>query len=206
MSAIRYVLAVEATGEIVRTVSCVAEQVAVQAQAGEVLLPSGDATPNTHYVDDGAVVAYTEVQREAKAARPTHPAEWSNTAMAWVDLRDLDAVKADKWTELKAARDVAEFGGFAWDGSTFDSDAISQSRIQGAAQLATLAMLASEGFSIDWTCADNSVRTLSGADMIAVGTAMGTHIGTVHAIGRTLRAAIDAAELVDDLEEITWPD
>lgn len=101
--------------------------------------------------------------------------------MSWVDPRTLAQHQADKWTAIKAARDAIEFGGFTWDGSTFDSDPQSQSRIQGAAQLATLAMIASQAFSVDWTLATNAVRTLTGADMLAVGQAMGVHIMTTHA-------------------------
>jgi len=123
----------------------------------------------------------------------------------WIDERTLDQAKTDQWSKVKAARDAAEFGGFAWDGSTFDSDVVSQSRIQGASQLATLAALASEPFSVDWTLADNTVRTLSGADMLAAGQAMGVHIMTVHETGRTLRAAIEAATTIAEVESIDWP-
>lgn len=117
----------------------------------------------------------------------------------------LEDLKAAKWVEIKSARDAMEFGGFTWNNSTFDSDSMSQSRIQGAAQLATLAMLNSQAFSIAWTLADNTVRTMSGADMIAAGQAMGVHIATAHEIGRTLRDLIEAAASAEDLELVTWP-
>lgn len=117
----------------------------------------------------------------------------------------LQEVRAAKWNEIKQARDAAEFGGFTWDGSRFDSDSESQSRIQGAAQLATLAQLASQTFSVDWTLQDNTVRTLSGADMIAAGTAMGQHIMAVHAIGRVLRAQIEEATTLGEVEAVQWP-
>ncbi len=122
-----------------------------------------------------------------------------------LDLRDMTRRKLDHWRAIKRARDAAEFGGFTWDGSIFDSDEKSQSRIQGAAQLATLAALASQAFSVDWTLADNSVRTLTGAQMLEVGTAMGVHIMTTHATGRSLRDSIEATTTTEALELITWP-
>lgn len=116
-----------------------------------------------------------------------------------------DAYDKDiKWARIKALRDAAEEAGFVWDGSTFDSDKTSQSRIQGAAQLATLAQMTGSPFSIDWTLADNTVRTLTAADMIAVGTAMGVHISTQHAIGRIKRQQIDAATTPEELDAIQW--
>lgn len=131
--------------------------------------------------------------------------QWDTVSKQWVDVRELAVRKADKWTAIKAARDAIEFGGFTWDGSTFDSDPESQSRIQGAAQLATLAMIAGQAFSVDWTLATNAVRTLTGADMLAVGQAMGVHIMTTHATGRALREAIEAAITPEQLESIAWP-
>lgn len=104
-----------------------------------------------------------------------------------------------KWIEIKLARDAAEFGGFTWDGSRFDSDQISQSRIQGAVQLAAMG----PGFEIDWTLADNSARTLDAAAMFAVGAALGQHVNAQHAKGRDLRTRIDAAT-PEEIEAITW--
>ena len=53
--------------------------------------------------------------------------------------------------------------------------------------------------------ADNAVRALTGADMLAVGEAMGVHIMTVHGTGRALRDAIEAATTVAELETLAWP-
>lgn len=116
----------------------------------------------------------------------------------------LDGARVRAWLGLKKARDDAEFGGFDWDGSRFDSDAVSQSRIQGSAQLATLAVLADQPFSVPWTLADNSVRTLDRSDMLAVGQAMGVHIMDVHAHGRHLRDEVVAAPDASAVTEIIW--
>jgi len=141
----------------------------------------------------------------ARPERTYSSDQWDAVSKQWVDVRELAVRKADKWADLKQRRGEEEFGGFTWDGSTFDSDPQSQSRIQGAAQLATLAMIASQAFSVDWTLADNTVRTLTGADMLAVGQQMGVHIMTTHATGRALREAIEAATTPEQLESIVWP-
>lgn len=146
------------------------------------------------YIDNGAFVAFPA------QPSPQHVFDWDSHA--WIDPRSLADLKAEKWVAIKAARNAAEFGGFTWDGSVFDSDLISQSRIQGATQLAGLAPMT---FSLDWTLADNSVRTLNAMQMIAVGEALGAHVATQHSIGRSLRAAIEAATSAAELDAIAWP-
>jgi len=122
----------------------------------------------------------------------------------WVDPRTLQDFKTAKWAEVKQHRDDTENGGFTWGGSTFDSTPISQSRIQGAAQLATLAKINNQPFSIEWTLADNSARTLNAQEMIAVGTAMGQHINACHTRARQLRSLIEAAQTKEEVEAIYW--
>lgn len=117
----------------------------------------------------------------------------------------LDGAKTRQWQQVKADREREEFGGFTWDKSTFDSDPQAQSRIQGGAQLATLAMLGKQEFLVDWTLADNTVRTLNGDDMLAAGRALGAHVMFTHATGRRLREAILAAATLDEVQAVEWP-
>lgn len=117
----------------------------------------------------------------------------------------VSAAGARKWAFIKSQRSALEFGGFTWDGSAFDSDPQAQARIQGGVQLATIAAAQSQPFSIDWTLADNTVRTLSGADMIAVGMTLAAHVQTVHAIARALRLQIEAATTLAEVEAVVWP-
>lgn len=122
------------------------------------------------------------------------------TTKQWVDPRTLSDLQAAKWEQIKRDRDEAEFGGFTWDGSPFDSDAISQSRIQGAVQLAAMA----PGFTIDWTLANNTVRNLTGEDLANVGAALGMHVAAQHAKARLLRSQIEAATTVAEVDAVTW--
>lgn len=129
---------------------------------------------------------------------------WDALSERWVSTPTLDSIRLKRWAEIKIARDLAEFSGFTWDGSTFDSDEQSQSRIQGAAQLATLAMIGAQAFSVDWTLANNTVRVLTGANMLAVGQAMGAHIMAAHGRARALRAALAAAQTFEQVNAVAW--
>lgn len=120
----------------------------------------------------------------------------------WVDPRTIEQAREQKWQDVKFARELREFGTFVWDGSSFDCDQLSAQRIQGAAQLATLAKIGQTPFEIDWTLADNTVRSLSADDMIAVGQAMGVHINTLHGMSRLKREAINAAQTVAEVDAI----
>lgn len=116
---------------------------------------------------------------------------------------DLARARQAKRDEINAARDAALYDGFMWGGHRFDSDPLSQARVQGGVQLA---QIAGSDFTIDWTLFDNSVITLTGEEMIQVGLAMGHFIQQVFSTGRQLKALIDAATDQASLEAITWPD
>ena len=120
------------------------------------------------------------------------------TARAWV--LDLGKLKATQWTAIKQARSAAEYAGFTWDGSTFDSDAISQNRITGAVALAQM----SSTFSIGWVLADNTVRTLNQSDMLAVGAELGAHVAAQFAKGVLLREQIEAATTAEEVAVVVW--
>jgi hypothetical protein len=117
---------------------------------------------------------------------------------------ELSKAKSKKWIQIKQHRDATENGGFVWDGSRFDSTPISQSRTQGAVQMAQIAASTGQPFSIDWTLADNSVRTLTGPQMIAVGLALGAHINEQHVRARQLREQIEAATTPEQVQAVRW--
>ena len=148
--------------------------------------------PPDSYIFDGEVVSPPQ--------KPSPHHTFDYTTKQWVDPRTLSDLQAAKWAQIKRDRDEAEFGGFTWDGSPFDSDAISQSRIQGAVQLAAMA----PGFTIDWTLANNSVRNLSAADLANVGAALVMHVAAQHDKARTLRSQIEAATTVAEVDAVTW--
>jgi hypothetical protein len=132
--------------------------------------------------------------------QPSHHHVFNYTTKQWEDPRTLADLKSAQWVTIKRARSAAEYAGFTWDGSTFDSDAISQNRITGAVTLAQL----SPNFTIHWTLANNSTRTLSQADMIAVGVALGQHVQTQFTKAQALRLQIETASTPEQVAAVVW--
>lgn len=114
---------------------------------------------------------------------------------------DFNFHKQRAWQDFKQVRDAEELSPFTWNGMTFDADRVSQSRIQGAVQLAML----DPDFTVDWTLADNSVITLTGPEMMQVGGALGIHVTAAHVTARLVRDQIEAATTEAELAAITWP-
>jgi hypothetical protein len=118
---------------------------------------------------------------------------------------DIDSLKVRKWADIKGQRDATINGGFTWDGSTFDSDPISQNRITGGTVLALMAAMNQQEFSKTWVLADNTTRVLSGTDMQMVGVTLGEFVQGLIDQGNVLRDQIEAATTAEELEAIQWP-
>lgn len=139
--------------------------------------------------------------------RPSQPGRyciWDKDTKVWVDNVALETLQSYQWNDIKTARDAEIFGGFTWNGYLFDSDEVSQQRIQGAAQMASLSAAAGRSFSIDWTMADNTTHTLSGEDMMNVGLALGDFLQATFAKGVSLRNQINSAKVKADVLAVTW--
>ena len=148
------------------------------------------ATEQTHYVEGGALVE--------KPAQPSDEHVFDYATKQWV--YDLTHHRADKWAEIKQARDSDEFGTFTWSTHTFQCDEVSQRRIQGAVQLAQL----DSTTTLDWTLADNSVQTFNATELQQIGQALAAHVNACHVKSRTKRGEIDAATTQTELDAITW--
>ena len=125
---------------------------------------------------------------------------WDENLGEWVDSRDLEQKKLDKWTEIKAARTAQEFDSFEWGGYIFQCDEVSQRRIQGAVQLAAI----DTNTVMDWTLADNTVQTFNATELQQIGQALGAHVNACHVKARGLRDQINAAQTEAELSIITW--
>ena len=128
---------------------------------------------------------------------------WDAVSESWVP--DLEKAKSNKLQELKTTRDQKESGGFIWGSSVFDSDPMSQIRIQGSVSLAQMAVNLEQPFSIAWTLQDNTTRTLSAAEMTQVGLSLANHVATIHETYRSLKNQINTATTIQDIASIIWP-
>lgn len=182
----------QVSGQIMRVVDCHQQDLQLQYDASTQGYLDGDYSDDAFYVIDGAPLGLP--------AQPTHHHTFNWQSKQWLDPRTLQDLKDAVWTVLKQARSQAEYAGFIWDGSLFDSDQLSQNRITGAVTLAQL----STDFSIGWVLANNSVRTLNQAGMLQVGAALGTHVATQFAKGVLLRAQLQETTSIEQLQLIHW--
>lgn len=136
--------------------------------------------------------------------KPHNFSQFNYLTLKWVDPRSLEQIKEAKWEEIKAKRTNAEYAGFTWDGSYFDSDATSQNRINGAVTLALLSLQNQQPYEITWSLANRTFRTLTAQEMISVGLALGTHVQTNFNKGQALQVQIDAATTKEEVDAIHW--
>ncbi len=191
----------DAVGNILQHGSCADTDLSLQVPPTGCTVMGGDGTYHSHYVKDGAIVAYTDYELGLKNNLPKGHV-WQMPERIVVDTRGLEDAKTQAWERIKISRSAAEKAPFECDGSLYDRDL---ERISGAVQLALLAQLASKPFTIDWTLFDNSVKTLDGPAMIAVGEAMGVVTKGIFDTARTLREEINAATTITSLDAIFWP-
>jgi hypothetical protein len=116
----------------------------------------------------------------------------------------LDAAKAAKWAEIKSQRLSRLIAPLQTAHGVFDCKPAQQQDIKDAVLLAQTLVAMGQSPTITFTLADNSVVELTGSQMVGVGLALGARVQTIHATSRALRAAINLAESVPDLDLIQW--
>ena len=158
------------TGRLLMTIS--APDDAVKLNTPEGCLAVEDPPESNMYYQDGWVTM---------PAQPTQHHIFNYDLKDWIDPRTLDEIKTQKWNEIKAERDQLEFGGFEFEGNTYDSDQVSQGRIMGAVFVGTDQV---------WTLADNTTVELSASQLQQLYVTLQLHIASVHERGRIARAAI----------------
>ena len=126
-------------------------------------------------------------------------------AVAWSEWTEpaptLDELRAAKWAEIKRARDAADRQPLEYAGHLLDFDDAGREKLLWACRAADVA---GELFSVDWTCADNSVLELTAATIRGIPIAAAARSNANHQLARTLREQIDAAESAEELNAITW--
>ncbi|PPE71483.1 DUF4376 domain-containing protein [Caldimonas thermodepolymerans] len=185
---------VDSHGTVVKLVSGSEEQVLLNVGEGEEAI--FDPYPGDAYWD------HENSQWVPIPPQPSPVYEWDPYEKQWKDPRSLSAVKREAKARITAARDAAEDGSrFECDGAVYQSDL---PRISGASLGALTALLNGQPFAVDWTLADNTVKTLDAPGMLRVGFAQFAHINALHQKARQLKAQIDAATTIAEVEAIQW--
>lgn len=103
---------------------------------------------------------------------PHHRLYLVDGGLVWQDVRSLAEAKTEKLRELRDAREAALNSTFTWDGSVFDADQVSQTRLMGLRLDAQMPSFTSQA----WRLADNSWRVLSATDAAGVWEALKAHM------------------------------
>ena len=111
--------------------------------------------------------------------------------------KTLAEAKEAKKQAINQTSDSKEQAGFIYDGSPFDTNQISYMRLLGASQTAQTALAQGQAFSVEWTLADNSSRTMSAEDMLGIIPAFAMYSSTLHAKASELKAQVDAVAIAE---------
>lgn len=123
----------------------------------------------------------------------------NSVSFEWVP--DLSKARETAKQGITLARNIEESQGFLAFGKLFDSDPVAIQRILGAVQAANSV---GSSFSIEWTCADNSTIELGYEQMLALPAFMADAANQLHIKARTLKAAIESAQTVEEINSIQW--
>lgn len=151
---------------------------------------------------------YVDVNTNTFVEFPPKPASyytWDWSTHTWIDPRTLQQVKDEKWEQIKHDRDAAIAAPLSTSYGVFDADANSRANIANAVlYLQTLEQQGTPG-TVDWTLADNTTITLNYQEMSTVGLLLGQRTNSAYDTARALRAQIDAATTIAEVEAIHWP-
>ncbi len=113
----------------------------------------------------------------------------------WVDSRDLEQTKKEKWERVKLERNTLELSGFVYNGNVYDSDMVSQIRIIGGAVL---------GAPTTWTLKNNETIDLTSEQLKELGQALAQHVQGLHDRARAARININACVTADQVDTVNF--
>ena len=115
----------------------------------------------------------------------------------------LDDVKAQKINELKSIRDLKEMEPVLYAEHKFDFDSKSYERITAAIYALDMQGATS---TINWTLADNGSTPVTANDLRGVIAAAAVRSNSLHIKYNELKQRVNAAQTVEEVEAIHWPE
>jgi len=196
----RFLVCDAATGRPIQVSNCDSSEDAISAFDGGVLaveLNDGQ-DDSTHYFSIANLVLTAFPERPSPAHRFDYAAE------RWTDPRSLDELKAAKWAEIKAAREVANSGPKVTSFGTFD--ATPEDRANIAAVVAIGQTAAKHGYpsGVNFTLADNTRVAFTLDQFENAAMQVGAQVQANFDKADTLRKQIDAATTAAELDLIVW--
>ena len=119
-------------------------------------------------------------------------------------LDPIQYARDRKWRQIKAAKEAEMSSPLTTPYGVFDCDAESEKRITGAIMLLQTLEGMGTPTTVDFVLADNSVVTLTTAQMVEVGLIMGARVQAAISKASNLRSAIEAAITVEEVEAVVW--
>jgi hypothetical protein len=126
------------------------------------------------------------------------------TPLEWVNVETLEDAKSTRWESIKSRREALDEESINVPGRVFGVDANASSRMDLLGAIA--AMQASGDATRRWRCADNVMRELTLADLLAVGGAIAARRQSLIETSDLLYQQIQAAVSVAEVQTIVWPD
>lgn len=198
-----YVCYYATTGEIFRSGKCEDHDIEVLGTDERPCL-EGMAFPETHYVLDGGIVAYTAEQITAKSLKPPYSSSWSNTAFVWSDARTLEEVKDAKKQIIKelkiyniALPKTTSFG-------LFDAKEEDQNNLSKVISLVKIVISRGLPGVANFTLADNSRSQFTLEQLETAALEIGAQIQGIHDHASDKRNAINNAATIVEVENINW--
>ena len=204
MSIENYSIYETASGNIRQWGTCgVGEGALIELEAGQGIIygSGGPWATRTHYVSAGVPVAYTAEQAAAKSARPkARGFVWSNSTMAWDDVRTLAQAKAQKRQELATAWKASMESGVTIGGK------VALTNSEAWVDYLTLRLMAQEAGWVDTPIelADGSFELLTQAKAAALWDALKALRRTQMTKLRNKMEQVRNALLVEDVILISW--
>lgn len=190
-----YVTSISSNGEVLQRASAQYEN---SIEGGK--LPNASsyidsmAPPNTYW-------DFTSNTWISLGIPPTNYHKFNYVIKQWVDPRTVETIKAQKWEEIKLARDTESVSPLTTPYGIFDADPKSQKNITDA--ILYLQIL-NNSSTINFTLHDNSVVEMDLTKLVNVGLLLGQRTQSLQNKGTTLRNQIDAATTKEQVEAITW--
>ena len=114
----------------------------------------------------------------------------------------LQAARDAKCAQINAARDAAGNGGMQYGGYNWDSDEKSRVNLTGLLVSLQAGTPLPDGFT--WRTADNIDVALTAAQFVEFGAAMLVHINAQYVKSWQLKALVETAATVANVEAIVW--
>lgn len=121
-------------------------------------------------------------------------------------LTALEAAREKTWETIKAKRDAEETKLLVTPHGTFQADVKGRKNIESAVSMLRAKQELGMEATIDFTLADDTSVNLGYEQMLTVGLLLGQQIDSAHQISRNLRILKDAAQTVEELALVVWPE